>query len=405
MLLPAEVQRFLLHDDEGVREQALRYFTDADDPSPVTADDLWTCLDRFPSTRGSCLRAMSTVPATERSNERLLGELRTFPGAGDPAHRVLGRLARQLPPDAARRALADEAIAGHLPGAVAESMARRIALSEQTFRQLIRELRTQAAAIDDDEGPDSPGFHACEDIAGALARHPQEATAWALDSLRDLRGSPDETGWLGLFALGVFRHLPLPVGCELLLDRIGDDEGDLDCEYAADALVRLGGAEVVRDIESRFLGADSAFQIYTADVLSRIKRPESEEALSRLLGAGADVDIDTGLADALCKLCTTSQDVLERICRMVVDDDYDPMITHLDEVLIATGKIIGWTPRDQAAWRAAEARRKRERELWQRAKELEVKSWRDPRSRAPAAGGKERKPLVFKPYGKKAKKK
>ena len=405
MLLPVDVRPFLLHDDDLVREQALRYFTDAHDPTPVTAEDLWACVDRFASSRRSCLTALRSVPTTARSIDRLLEELRAFPAADHPERWPLARLARDLPPEAARRALADEAIAGRLPEDVAASMARTVALSERPFHQLLEALRTQVAAMDEDETPGSPAFQACEDIVSALARHPAEAATWALDCLRGRRESAAELGSLHLFALGLFRLVPLPASCAVLLDHIGDEEGDVECEYAEDALVKLGDDQVIRGIESRFLGADSAFQIYTTGALSRIKRPASEEALSRLLGAGADVNIDTALADALCNLCTTSPQALERMSRMVLEDAYDPMISDLAEALIATGHMVGWSPPDPAAWRAAAARRRRDRELWQRAKEQEMKSWRSAKSRAPAAGEKARKAIVFKPYGKKAKKK
>jgi hypothetical protein len=405
MLLPAEVRPFLLHDDEHVRDQALRYFTDAHDPSPVTAEDLWACLDRFPSSRRSCLTALRSVPATARSIDRLLEELRAYPRGHHPDRWPLARLARDLPPEAARRAIADEAIAGLLPEDVAASMARTIALSELPFHQLLEALRTQVAAMEEDETPGSPAFQACEDIVSALARHPAEAATWALDCLSGRRESADELGWLDLFALGLFRLVPLPASCEILLDHIGGAGGDIAREYASDAIVRLADDQVIRSIESRFLGAHVEFQIFATGALSRIKRPASEEALSRLLGAGAGDDIDTALADALCDLCTTSRPALDRMCRMVLEDAYDPMISDLAEALIATGEMVGWSPPDPAAWRAADARRKMDRELWQQAKELEMRSWKSAKSHAPAAAEKARKPLVFKPYGKKAKKK
>src|SRR5689334_10403347 len=68
MLLPSQVLPFLQHREKPVRDLALRYLSNAHDPSPATAEDLWKLIDKFGAGETDGLfYALRMLPQTEVS--------------------------------------------------------------------------------------------------------------------------------------------------------------------------------------------------------------------------------------------------------------------------------------------------------------------------------------------------
>lgn len=427
MLLPAEVRPFLLHADRDVREHALRYFTDAGDPSTATAEDLWAVIDRYPeASRTRFIAYLHRFPHTGAAAERLLSELAKSRHEGE--RRALARALPSLHPDAARRALADTASLARLPPEGVAALKERVDLASRTADELVKELHRTARRLDDDPDPGRSDIERGMRLARSFAEHhPEKGTAWATHIVMTPETEGEESGWLAAFAVNVFTLLPFPRAPERLFDFIGEETGDYDCELAGDALARLATPDAVRAIEDVFLQSDWVFQLYTSGALAGMRRPEAEQALIRLL-PDAPEDIDTHIAMALCDLCCTSHEALDLICKRVLDDDYDPMVVALDDWLFTTGKMVGWSPPDEAAWRErrkrhARAQREQEKALRRRGRAHasladDPAAFLPPLADEPAAflprlahepavhlHPPAHKPAVFVPFGKKAKKK
>src|SRR5258706_14388712 len=75
VLAAAQVIPFLTHADPWVRDHAARYLSEADDPSPATAEDFWRAIDALgPDTDAARLlyTDLSDMPHTAASTCRLI---------------------------------------------------------------------------------------------------------------------------------------------------------------------------------------------------------------------------------------------------------------------------------------------------------------------------------------------
>ncbi|PFG04625.1 hypothetical protein ATG71_1415 [Bacillus sp. es.034] len=82
-----------------------------------------------------------------------------------------------------------------------------------------------------------------------------------------------------------------------------EEAEDLLLEEAANALVKIGTDQVVREVEKVALYGNTYF--YTLDVLGRIKSVESEQALLRLFDQTDDITAKTLISDYLCQQLST----------------------------------------------------------------------------------------------------
>jgi hypothetical protein len=157
-------------------------------------------------------------------------------------------------------------------------------------------------------------------------------------------------------------------------------DSDLLPDRAGKALVRMGDADVVRQIEAFYPTAGRIGQLYSPEVLGNVKVPESESALFRLLrareeaeargdtegGEGDEVeegDALTYLAAGLIYLCPTDPEVLEALRRLIVEGRYDGGMYDLDNMMLPVCEMVGYDPPEARKWRKkreeAEKRRRR----------------------------------------------
>lgn len=356
VLLSTDIVPFLLHEDTDVREHALEYLAKGHDSAPATADDIWTTMDRYgdtPAHYGLNERAIFAAELihfhpTPRSTQRLFNALRT--GARSNVGMHLHRAARELPPTDARALLMDKAIRAQLPAAMIAEIEADLMLAEMSFDALWTSLSGAAVELGDAWQLDSPVYRRALRLVRAIARSPEQAAAHGLESLGGgLARAPVEAN-MELLALELFGRIPYPGPLEPLLRLLGE-EGDYVNECVSDALVRVGSPDVIAAVASGLPGTEP-FLTYAPGVIARIRRPESEAALLRLLEAEPDLHYCTWLATYLLELCTTSAEALGLIEQMVEAGEYDPMLVDLDELLVTAGKMVGWSPRDPGAWEA-----------------------------------------------------
>lgn len=107
-----------------------------------------------------------------------------------------------------------------------------------------------------------------------------------------------ETYYYVLLAGRTKLEAAIPALCDLL----GSDD-DLLPEEAVKALIRIGTPQVISRLTEQYISSDMEyFRLFATDVFGKIKLPESEEALLRLLPEEQNLEYATKLADALCDL-------------------------------------------------------------------------------------------------------
>ena len=333
MLTPAQVVPFLQHDDEAVREHAADYLAKAHDPSPATADDLWRAIDRFGIEQSRRLLSdLRELPQTEGSCRRTLDALRAAADNDVDYHLQQALTWLDFPLLLAHREelLADEKLLPH----VRDHLRQRVELSQRPLDELWDALARHSVEVDRKywgEFDDRVSLRLIE----ALARHDEPAAQRALDRMRN--GPRDD--YLEIFCvqlLGRLRHAP---ATEVLVHRLTVPDADILNQEAVTALARVGTVEVVERLEAVYASQEWGVRLFVIDPLGRIKRPESEGALRRMLESESDPSLRTFIAAALCNLCTT--DGLPAVRRMVLEDDYESRDVNLDELLVAVATMTG----------------------------------------------------------------
>lgn len=107
-----------------------------------------------------------------------------------------------------------------------------------------------------------------------------------------------------------------------------EEAEDLLLEEVANALVKIGTDQVVREVEKVALYGNTYF--YTLDVLGRIKSAEAEQALLRLFNQTADITAKTLISDYLCQQLST--DSIPQI-EAFIEEGYDENMLCLEESL------------------------------------------------------------------------
>ena len=355
MLTPQQVIPFLQHDDEEVRQHAALYLAGAHDPAPATADDLWRTIDKAgPDNASAFVERLELLPQTDESAGRALAALGTFPEA---LRTGLLRALRSLDLDLARRRLDDIRAAEHVTPDVVSHLEQRLALADEPAEGLWDKLMAQAAALENKQLTEEDAL-AAERVIEALARRPELAADRAVALLRD----ESVRDWREVMVADLAGEMRLrtPEAIEALIDKLRDEEADILWETAGEALVRVGDAAVVARLAERFPQEQWGFKISAAGVLGRIKIPDAEAAVLRLLPAETDKEVLTFLASALLDLCPTDVETFETVRRLILEDRYEPGTADLRSMLVAAGEMAGYAPPEAAAWREQrEADRKR----------------------------------------------
>jgi hypothetical protein len=168
----------------------------------------------------------------------------------------------------------------------------------------------------------------------------------ALETLDDPAAGDD---WRAIFAVQLLGK----ARCDRAIDRLLQElliDADFLLECANDALVEIGSVEVVEKIAAFYPGKAWDVRIYAHAPLSRIKRPQSEDALLQLIQAEDDDDeLRCFILQDLCEL--GSLRALEHARPMVQVFPNNPEVIHLAEALLANAVMNGQSFDEMPAWR------------------------------------------------------
>jgi len=340
MLLPAQVMPFLAHEDAIVHEQAVRYFSNAHDVAPLTADDCWAAIDAVGMGQGAVglILLLREVPQSDASTARLLAALEQPPD--ESMRDWLLEALEDLEFDQLRRH-ADEIFArSDLPQDTRDHLQARLDLAgEFVAARLWEKLEAHVKEIEEDElFWDEVDHRVGARLVEAIARFGQDSTDRALHIVRDAGDQEGDREVFAIHVLGRMRHRP---ALDTLLRTLADSAEDDDVLHEAlqDAIPRLAGVDAIAPLEAMLPTLPWATSLYSLEMLRRIRHPDAEAALLRLLEQGKLSKADDDIADALAGLCTT--DGLAALRRMVLAGDYDAQIYDLKAELVACAMMAG----------------------------------------------------------------
>ncbi|MGF2618032.1 SEC-C metal-binding domain-containing protein [Rossellomorea aquimaris] len=135
---------------------------------------------------------------------------------------------------------------------------------------------------------------------------------------------------IGLFQVYMAGELQTESTIPDLISLLVRDDGDEALEEISSALIKIGTNEVVEEVEKISLNEDTF--IYSVDVLAKIKSPQAEQALLRLLDKAEDISMRTNILDALCQ--HLSVEAIPHVEKQL-SEGYDMMITDLEHSFYA----------------------------------------------------------------------
>ena len=349
MLTPAQVIPFLSHEDPGIRSRARRYLVSANDPAPATAEDFWAAADKLPPEEaGPLLDRLGLVPQTDSSLKRLLDELpKADPATRDSLQRTLERVDFEL----LKRHWDSIRESPEVTGQLREHLQARLDLANEPPEPLWDRMIDFARSLGERQLTEAEELEA-DRLIEAVARHPELFR----DRLPEALSNHKLNRWDELMIADIAGAMKLPEAVGPLLDKLKVEEGDLLWDVAADALVHIGDENVVRQIAERFASESSGFRISAADVLGRIKRPQSQAALLEALKNEPDPGMASSILAGLLELCPTDEQTWSMLRQRVQEGQYDRRDIHLDEDLLELATMTGVELPEAEQWREQIAR-------------------------------------------------
>ena len=344
MLTPQQVIPFLEHDDPDVRQHAVLYLAGADDPAPATAEDFWRAIDKLGHEAArSHISRLELLPQTDESVRRTIEGLTALPDGDRPD---LLRVLRSLDFPLLRRHHEAVSASPEVPQDVKDHLAQRLALADEPAETLWDRLMEQART-QRDKPLTEPDALAAERLIEACARHVEPLGDRNLEILRD----GEVKDWREVFCADLAGEMRQKDATDALIDKLREQEADILWETAGEALARIGEPSVVEKIEARFPNEEWGFRLSAASVLGRLKCPQAEASILRLMAAEQDKEVVTFLAGALLDLCPTDPASMEAVRQVVLQGRYEGQTSDLRELLVTVSQIVGYDLPEAAAWR------------------------------------------------------
>jgi hypothetical protein len=176
----------------------------------------------------------------------------------------------------------------------------------------------------------------------ALARHGDPAAKRAMEIVESAAAPTAIYDPREVFAIQLLEKLRHRPALDLLVRRFAEAPEDEEVLYEVlvSSVATIGGEGAVPLLEARFTTAGEAFRAYASETLARIKHPDAEAAVLRLLDREQSADVRDSLALALCDLITT--DGLPLLRRAFLEEDYDPGFFDLKRDLVVCSMMTGY---------------------------------------------------------------
>jgi hypothetical protein len=356
MLAADKIKPFLIHEEECVREAAALYFSSSWSPDPellpfvLKARELFGDEANLPALLDAHRFALTTETFPAVLNRLAIAE-------STIAISHLNRIVANAPLELLRASEELVSKTRNLYAEATERILRRRELALLGGEELWRELEKIAKNAEDEDSADADIRLDSKLLIAALARYDipdAETIRRKLDSFGD--DITTEEGWLKIFLINLAGERRLRQTIPCLVGKLSLDDVDYAVEAAAKALAKIGDAECSWVIRERFDRESWGFRVSAADLLGKIKCPESEEAALALLASEKDLTIRTFLCQSLCDLF--SETGLEAVAGEI-QTGYDPFTVCLEESALTLSTVAGIEHPDAESWRAKIARENR----------------------------------------------
>lgn len=345
MLTPQQVIPFLENEDWLVREHAIDYLAKAHDQGSATAEDIWRVWDRFGQhTWRNPLAQLENFRQTDLSLRRALDLLKM--GVGEQTGWYLQRGIQRIDLallDQHRGELLENA---HLGTKLREHLKLRLELSEAHLS--LDELwgRLMAHGIEAGEATlDKVDLRVSERLIEAILREPGDVPERAVRLLSD----PSVQDWREIYAIELLGEARFAPALDVLAAKVEID-ADYMRERAIDALVAIGSEAVVQRADTLMVHPEWHVRLFAHDLLERIKLPQSEAAVARLLEVEQDATVLATLGLSACML-VAEPPLLARVRDLYAAGRMAEDFADIPEVLLGAGAMVGYQPPEATRWR------------------------------------------------------
>lgn len=340
----AKIKAALLNPETIVREEVLRYFTDAysRDPEvmPIVIQAVEKCDWNDPRNLDRLAQTQATVGWAIRQLHQLDDSLRY-----SASNLLSGADLRLVAP---RR---EEIL--KCPGLHDDSAARlraRLDLQDWSAERCWAELEAIAAKAARNEDGDVDYAHASR-VVEALARQGEAYVDRVLTLLAkevevDAR---DPMMWLEIFLVELAGEMRLESALPLIVGKLREPDAEVLWEETLKALAKIGTDDAAAALAEGWADATPDYHLYAAEAMGKIHSDTTVRKCLELLPAEKDIGVRTNLADAL--LTQFSNAAIEPVREIVSKHAYDGFLIDLKERLVVVSTILDVSFPEYPIWK------------------------------------------------------
>jgi len=361
MRLPeAKIKEAIVHPEKMVRQEALLYFADSYSRDAEVMPLVIKAIETYG--RGKAFRdlyVLAQLAQTEATVEWAIRELHREEDNAEDYDGYFPSLSRLLCSADPQLLLprADEIL--RAPGFLKELVPEFrdwLQLANWDADQCWQELERICAEGVGKHFPSDVDFDHASRVVKALARQGEKYVERILELLAKeiVDFETDPMTWLEIFLVELAGEMRLEPAIGLVVKKLHED-GDVLSEACVEALGMIRTAAAAYAVTEGWLEATWDYRLYATSALERIHCDATVRKCLELLPQDDDLDIRTGLADAL--LSQFADEGIEPVREMVQRGTYDSMHSDLMRRLVAVSTILGTTFPEYAIWkREAEER-------------------------------------------------
>ena len=347
-----QIKQAVLHDDQHVRDAAIRYLSEVSPTDPELWPLVFSALERFGEAAFGQLYFVVDLAQTPEVVGWCLAEIeRRGPAADDDRQfqrDALKRAIRRARADALRPHATSIEEAAHLDEESKDIVARRLALHDQPPDALWDKLLEICWQLDEQASSDMDDTDWAWVYVDALAPYADKFS----DRVQEVLTDADQLGtmleWQAVRLAGKWRlTAAVPQLAEML--------NDLDAMILVDAeeaLAAISGDAVLTEIERRYPSANEDFRLSAAVVLEKLHSDAGVQLALNLLTGEQNGLVRAVLLDAV--LSNFATEGIEPARQFILAE---PDVTELEQVrpaLLVASKVTGESFPEFAEWDAAE---------------------------------------------------
>jgi len=355
MITPVRLKPFLLHEDGRVRSAVAEYFSYSDPNDPRLLPLVLEACKKYGTLQNrGALTYADRFAATEQTARDLL-DLLTETEDEDLVF-LLNEILVHVPVEVIAPLETELLKHDNVSLCTLDVVDERRAFAARSATDLWEDLRRLAQERDSapEECADEFDHILEENLIEALGRgtYPDAETLCSMLEAPDIQGR-----WLEVFLVDLVGERRIREAVPVIVGKYSD-QADYLVASCVTALSKINDPAAVALIRDAYPHGDWEYRSHAAEVLAKLKRPESEDAILSMLQTETNVNTRTELCFALCQLF--SRRGVEAVHRQILDG-YNELFVRLDEELLPVLDVLGIELPEAAQWR--QERRESDRKL------------------------------------------